>query len=102
MQRPFLALAVSAIMLCCGSVSRAQTAAAFYAVGPTVCQPLPSWYPRGWELMGRYPCTTYVFGSSYYPATYYPYPGGYPHRQVSTHAVQRAHHRPYLRPGWWW
>jgi hypothetical protein len=93
-----LALAVTAITVCCGSATRAQV----YPVGPTVCQPLPSWYPRGWELMVRYPCATYVYGSSYYPAAYSPYPGGYPYRRVSTHAVQRVHHRPYLRPGWWW
>ena len=51
MQRLALALAVTAITLCWGSVTRAQVATAFYPVGPTVCQPLPSWYPRGWELM---------------------------------------------------
>src|SRR6516164_9484584 len=53
-----LALAVTAITLCCGTVTRAQVSTAFYPVGPTVCQPLPSWYPRGWELMVRYPCAT--------------------------------------------
>src|SRR5438046_8660728 len=31
------------------TVTRAQVSTAFYPVGPTVCQPLPSWYPRGWE-----------------------------------------------------
>ena len=92
MQRLALALAVTAMTLCWGSVTRAQV----------VCQPLPSWYPRGWELMVRYPCVTYVYGSSYYPAAYSPYPGVYPYRRVSTHAVQRVHRRPYLRPGWWW
>ena len=51
MQRLALALAVTAITLCWGSVAHAQVATAFYPVGPTVCQPLPSWYPRGWELM---------------------------------------------------
>jgi hypothetical protein len=96
MQRLALALAVTAITLCSGSAARAQV------VGPTVCQPLPSWYPRGWELMVRYPCVTYVYGSSYYPAAYSPSPGVYPYRRVSTHAVQRVHRRPYLRPGWWW
>src|SRR5262249_12502645 len=52
-QRLSLALAVTAITLCCGTVTRAQVSTAFYPVGPTVCQPLPSWYPRGWELMVR-------------------------------------------------
>jgi hypothetical protein len=102
MQRLALALAVTAITLCWGSVTRAQVATAYYPVGPTVCQPLPSWYPRGWELMQRYPCVTYIYGSSYYPAAYSAYPGVYPYRRVSTHTVQRVHRRPYLRPGWWW
>ena len=102
MQRLALALAVTATTLCCGSVTRAQVATAFYPVGPTVCQPLPSWYPRGWELMVRYPCVTYVYEPSYYPAAYYSYPGVYPYRRVSTRAVQRVHRRPYLRGGWWW
>src|SRR5262245_44936236 len=95
-QRFTLALTVTLTTLCWGSVTHAQV------LGATVCQPLPSWYPRGWELMVRYPCVTYVYGSSYHPATYNPYPGGYPYRRVSTHAVQRVHRRPYLRPGWWW
>ena len=99
MQRLALALAVTATTLCCGSVTRAQVA---YPVEPTVCQPLPSWYPRGWELMVRYPCVTYVYQPSYYPAAYYSYPGVYPYRRVSTRAVQRVHGRPYLRGGWWW
>jgi len=97
-----LALAVTAITLCCGTVTRAQVSTAFYPVGPTVCQPLPSWYPRGWELMVRYPCATYVYGPSYYPATYYSYPAVYSYQRVSTRAVHRVHRRPYLRPGWWW
>ena len=59
MQRLSLALAVTAITLCWGTVTRAQ-------VGFPVCQPLPPWYPRGWELMLRYPCVTYVYGSPYY------------------------------------
>src|SRR5262249_380553 len=96
LQRLALALAVTTTTLCCGSVTRAQVATAFYPVGPTVCQPLPSWYPRGLELMVRYPCATY------YPAVYYPNPGGYPYRRVSTHALGRVYRRPYLRPGWWW
>jgi hypothetical protein len=100
-QRLALALAVTAITLCCGSMTRAQMGTAFYP-GPTVCQPLPSWYPRGWELMVRYPCVTYLYGSSYYPAAYSAYPGFYPRGRVPGHAVQRVHRRPYLRPGWWW
>jgi hypothetical protein len=98
-QRLALALAVTAAMLCCGSAVCAQ---AVYPVAFTVCQPLPSWYPRGWELMVRYPCATYVYGSSYYPAAYYPYPAAYPYRRVSTYGVHRVQRRPYLRPGWWW
>jgi len=101
-QRLSLALAVTAITLCCGTVTRAQVSTAFYPVGPTVCQPLPSWYPRGWELMVRYPCATYVYGPSYYPATYYSYPAVYSYQRVSTRAAHRVHRRPYLRPGWWW
>jgi hypothetical protein len=97
-QRLALALALTAMTLCCGSASRAQTA--FYPV-ELACQPLPSWYPRGWELMVRYPCY-HVYGSSYYPPAYYPYQAVYPHQRVSIHAVHRVHRRPYLRPGWWW
>jgi hypothetical protein len=92
-QRLTLALTVT---LFWGSVTRAQV------LGPTVCQPLPPWYPRGWELMVRYPCVTYIYGSSYYPAGYSAYPGVYPYGRVSGRAVERVHRRPYLRPGWWW
>ena len=94
-QRLSLALAVTAITLCWGTVTRAQ-------VGFPVCQPLPPWYPRGWELMLRYPCVTYVYGSPYYASPYYSYPAVYPYQRVSTRAVHRVHRRPYLRPGWWW
>jgi hypothetical protein len=100
MQR--LALALIAITLCCGSVSRAQAGSAVYPVEFAVCQPLPSWYPRGWELMVRYPCATYVYRPSYDPSAYYPYPAAYPRQRVSIHGVHRVHRRPYLRPGWWW
>ena len=89
MRRLTLVLTVTLITLCWGSVTRAQV------LGPTVCQPLPSWYPRGWELMVRYPCVTYVYGPSYYSRAYYPYPA-YPLQR------ERVHRRPYLRPGWWW
>jgi hypothetical protein len=95
-QRLTLVLTVTVITMCWGSVTRAQV------LGPTVCQPLPSWYPRGWELMVRYPCVTYLYGSSYYPAPYSSYPGVYPYGRVSGRAVERVHRRPYLRPGWWW
>jgi hypothetical protein len=86
MQRLVSALAVTATMLCCGSAARAQV---------VICPPLPPSYPRGWELMVRYPCVTYVYGPSYYSPAYYPYPT-YPHQR------ERVHRRPYLRPGWWW
>ena len=102
MQRLSLALAVTAITLGCGTVTWAQPSTAFYPAGLTVCPPLPSWYPRGWELMVRYPCATYVYGPSYYPANYYSYPAVYPYQRVSTRAVHPVHRRPYLRPGWWW
>jgi len=85
-QRLVLALAVTATMLCCASAARAQA---------VICPPLPPWYPRGWELMVRYPCVTYVYGPSHYAPAYYPYPA-YPHQR------ERVHRRPYLRPGWWW
>ena len=49
MQRLVLVLAVTATMLCCGSATRAQ---ALYPAEFAACQPLPPWYPRGWELMG--------------------------------------------------
>jgi hypothetical protein len=94
-----LALAVTATMLCCGSAARAQV----YPEAVTVCQPIPAWYPRGWELMLRRPCVSYVYGPSSYPAAaYYGYPAAYSYRQVATYRVHRVHRRPYLRPGWWW
>src|SRR5262249_10577392 len=86
-QRLSLALAVTAVPLGCGTVPRAQPSTVVYPAGLTVCQPLPSWYPRGWELMVRRPCATYVYGPSYYPATYYSYPAVYPYQRVSTRAV---------------
>src|SRR5262245_10725425 len=92
-QRLALALAVTTTMLCCGWAARAQVA---------ICPPLPPWYPRGWELMVRYPCVIYGYGPSYYPPAYYPYPAAYPYQCVSIHAAHRVHRRPYLRPGWWW
>jgi len=97
-QRLALALGVTAIMLCWGSVTRAQTA--FYPV-KLACQPLPSWYPRGWALMVRYPCY-YVYAPSYYSPAYSPYPALYPYQRVSIPATRRVYRRPYLRPGWWW
>ena len=97
-QRLALALGVTAITLCWGSVTSAQTA--LYPV-ELACRPLPSWYPRGWELMIRYPCY-YVYGPSYYSPAYYPYPAVYPHQRVSIRATHRVYRRPYLHPGWWW
>src|SRR5262245_66674310 len=99
-QRLALALAVSATMLCYGSATRAQTGTAFYPVEFAACQPLPPWYPRGWELMVRYPCVTYVPGTSYYPpAYYYPYPAAYPRQRVPIDAIPLVHHPPHLRSG---
>jgi hypothetical protein len=85
-QRLVLALAVTATMLCCASAARAQA---------VICPPLPPSYPRGWELMARYPCIIYGYGPSYYPPAYYRYPA-YPLQR------EQVHRRPYLRPGWWW
>jgi hypothetical protein len=62
MQRRALALAVTATMLCCGSATSAQTGTVLYPAEFAACQPLPPWYPRGWELMVRYPCVTYAYG----------------------------------------
>jgi hypothetical protein len=93
MQPLALALAVTATMLCCGSATRAQV---LYPAEFAVCQPLPPWYPRGWELMARYPCVIYGYGPSYYPPAYYRYPTAYPLQR------EQVHRRPYLRPGWWW
>ena len=90
MQRLALALGVTAITLCWGSVTRAQTA--FYPVEPT-CQTLPSWYPRGWELMVRYPCY-YVYAPSYYsPARLLPLCGSLP-----APACVDSRHTPGLSP----
>jgi hypothetical protein len=101
-QRLALALAVTATMLCGGSATAAQAGAAFYSAEFAACAPLPPWYPRSWELVVRYPCVTYFYGSSYYPPAYFHNPAAYPHQRVSVHAVHRVHRRPYLRPGWWW
>src|SRR5215831_15909263 len=80
-QRLVMAPAVTA------SAARAQA---------VICPPPPSWYPRGWELMVRYPCVSYGYGPSYYPPAYYRYPTAYPLQR------EQVHRRPYLRPGWWW
>ena len=97
MQRLALALAVTATMLCWGSAARAQV----YPGAFTVCEPIPPWYPRGWELMLRRPCVSYVYGPSYYGVAA-PYPAAYPYRRASIYRVHGVHRRPYLRPGWWW
>jgi hypothetical protein len=102
-QRLALALALTAITLCCSSASRAQPA--LYPAG-LACQPLPNWYPRGWELMVRYPCY-WVYSPSYYPPAYSsypagPYPAGYARQRVPIRTTHRIYRRPYLRPGWWW
>ena len=86
-QRLVLVLAGTATMLCCGSATRAQ---ALYPAEFAACQPLPPWYPRGWELMVRYPCGTYAYGPAYYPPAYYPYPAAYPRQRVSVHAAISA------------
>jgi hypothetical protein len=95
-----LTLAVTAITLCGGSAIRGEVITAFSPVGFTVCQPLPSWYPRGWELMVRYPCPTYPY--AHYTAAYRSYPAAYPHQRASIYTVHRINRRPYLHPGWWW
>jgi len=93
-QRLVLVLAVTATMLCCGSVARAQVA---------ICPLFPPWYPRGWELMVRYQCIIYSYGPSYYPPAYYSYPTAYySYPTAYPHQRERVHRRPYLRPGWWW
>jgi len=97
-QRLALVLGVTAITLSCGSMTSAQTA--FHPVD-LACQPLPSWYPRGWELMVRYPCY-YVYAPSYYSPVRRPYAAVYPHQRVLIRATHRVYRRPYLHPGWWW
>jgi len=91
-----LAVTATATMLCWGSAARAQ---AVYQ-GFAVCPPLRPWYRRGWDLMLRQPCVSYVYGTSYYSPAYYSYSAAYPYQRVSVHAVHRVHRRPYLRPGW--
>ncbi len=99
MHRVALALAMTVMMVCCGSEARAQ---GVYPGGYVTCG-FPGWYPRGWELMVRYPCLSSSYGPSYYPSSYppaaYPYPAAGPRYSSSVHRVGR---RPYLRPGWWW
>src|SRR5690349_15842462 len=65
------------------------------------CEGYPAYYPRGWELMLRPRCGFYG------PSPYYAYPYAYPRYAVGPYAYYRYrayghHHRPYLRPGWWW
>ncbi len=95
-----LAPALAVTMLCFGSTTHAQVV---YPAETVVCQPFPPDYPRGWELMVRYPCYTYgAYGSSNYQPSYYSYPMAYPYRRSRMYGVHRVHRRPYLRPGWWW
>jgi hypothetical protein len=96
-QRLAMALPMTVTMLCFGSATYAQVV---YPAEIVVCQPFPPDYPRGWELMVRYPCYTYAtVRPSYYQSGYYSYPPAYSYRRS---VVYRAHRRPYLRPGWWW
>jgi hypothetical protein len=89
MQRLALALALITTILCAGSTMPAHAGSWDVDYPIAVCGSYPPWYPRGWELIVRPRCR--YFGS-YYPTTYHRYPSrAYGH-----------HHRPYLRPGWWW
>jgi hypothetical protein len=91
MHRPaFAAAMIMTVILCCTPSIPAQ-AQIVYPAGYVPCY-LPSWYPRGWELMIRNPCASYYYGGPYYRPTYAPY-------RAASH---RVHRRPYLRPGWWW
>ena len=99
MQRLFLAVALFATMLWRESSTPAQAGIGIYPEGVVACQPLPFWYPRGWELMVRYPCSPYyAYGPYYGPPAYYPVGAAYPRRYIH----YGIHRRPYLRPGWWW
>ncbi len=102
MQRLFLAVALFATMLWRESSTPAQAGIGIYPEGVVACQPLPFGYPRGWELMVRYPCSPYyAYGPYYGPPGYYPVGAAYPHRR-SSFVDHGIHRRPYLRPGWWW
>jgi hypothetical protein len=64
-----------------------------------VCQNYPPGYPRGWELMVRPRCDYYG------PYSYQAYPRYAVGPSYPSYYRSRAyghHHRPYLRPGWWW
>jgi hypothetical protein len=100
MQRLVVAMAVIATMLCGGLSTPAQAEFAIYPEGVGACQPLPPWYPRGWELMVRRPCLIY-YSYPYYDAPRYPLAVAYSYRSA-VHVSHRIHRRPYLRPGWWW
>jgi hypothetical protein len=90
MQRLALALALITTILCASSPMPAHAGSWDVDYPIAVCGSYPPWYPRGWELIVRPRCR--YFGSYYYHTTYHRYPSrAYGH-----------HHRPYLRPGWWW
>jgi hypothetical protein len=98
MQRLVLAAALIVTLLCREAATPAQADYWAYNGDYVACEPFPSWFPRGWELMVRRPCLL----SAYYGAPgYYPIATAYPYRS-SVHVGYRIHRRPYLRPGWWW
>lgn len=67
-----------------------------------VCEGYPPAYPRGWELMLRPRCFDYGYYGAYSYRTYprYAVVPSYPYYYRSR--AYGHHHRPYLRPGWWW
>lgn len=77
-----------------------QAVARDFGYPGVICQNYPSGYPRGWELMVRPRCAFY-----YDPYLFYqPYPryAVAPSYPYYGYRADGHHHRPYLRPGWWW
>jgi hypothetical protein len=97
MRSRVLIVAVTTVTTIVGLSTQGQAGAWGVGYPVVVCEGYPPAYPRGWELMLRPRCFDYG------PYSY----GAYPRYAVPSYPSYRYrayghHHRPYLRPGWWW
>jgi hypothetical protein len=73
---------------------------------PLACWPFPPWYP--WELVVHTPCPPGYYVPQYFKAEYQQRPWRHPYGALNgrpfghSYVLGPVHHRPYLRPGWWW
>jgi hypothetical protein len=103
MRSRVLIVAVTTVTTIVGLSTQGQAGAWDVGYPAVVCEGYPPAYPRGWELMLRPRCG---FNYGYYgPYSYHAYPRYAVVPSYPSYYRSRAyghHHRPYLRPGWWW